>query len=187
MSWLPVGKNAVLERDWKDQYERVLRWRKRLASAKPSGPSDVDALKTYRDYAHAYFVNCYHLRDWLISKTRPAKMVDCFIDRNLNLKACRGICDAVKHFRLTRYPEDHKYREYLAGEAGTLVASSTGFSGEVDGWAPAGRRPGDYIVETPCGDFEVQTLADDCLAAWRSFLKYNDLDSGSSPGAKTTR
>lgn len=154
MSWFPVDKSALDQRDWKDQYRRVLRWRKRLDAAKPTDDLSAAILETYQDFAHAFFINCYHLRDWLIGAGISKGTVDVFVGGNPCLVACRGICNRAKHFHLTKILEPERYREYLTTMDGVAVTSSTGFSGGVTNWAPPGSQPGDYVVETLLGHFK---------------------------------
>lgn len=51
---------------WQDQRNRVGRWQKRLAAIGrgiPVGTTKDEALED----VFAFFMNCYHLRDWVIA------------------------------------------------------------------------------------------------------------------------
>src|SRR5260370_12690727 len=85
---------------WQDQRARVGRWHKRLTSLSYGIPTDVHKAEALDD-VYAFFMNCYHLRDWIIqSEFRDRADVDAFIDGNLALSLCRDICNGMKHFRI---------------------------------------------------------------------------------------
>src|SRR4030088_2954341 len=60
----PTDKSH-LATSWSDQRNRIGRWHKRLSAlgrGVPTGMSKEEAL----DDLFAFFMNCYHLRDWVI-------------------------------------------------------------------------------------------------------------------------
>lgn len=90
---------------WKDQYDRVLRWYKRI--------SDIDQgilhnrnSGYYEDEIYAFFINCYHLRDWILHD-KTLKIIEIgeklkkFIDNSDPMKICHDICNGLKHLELT--------------------------------------------------------------------------------------
>ena len=167
MTWLPGVEKE--ERNWVDQWERIKRWRSRLSLAKPLGEPTVSELDEYRDFAHAFFVECYHLRDWLIGAKISCHVVDDFVCGNDSLAACHGLCNGVKHFKLKSVKPGEHYREFVVTRDGIEGGSSTGLSGSMK-WKPSGLVPGDYMVDTSRGAFEVQSLADQCVAVWEAFI-----------------
>ena len=90
---------------WKDQYDRVLRWYKRI--------SDIDQgilhnrnSGYYEDEIYAFFINCYHLKDWMLNDealiiTEKKKKLNEFIDNSKPMKICYDICNSRKHLKLT--------------------------------------------------------------------------------------
>lgn len=52
----------------------------------------------YEDDLHAYFVFCYHLKDYIIKDAKlSAQVVDNYIKSEPYLKLCRNICNLIKH------------------------------------------------------------------------------------------
>ena len=52
----------------------------------------------------AFFMNCYHLKDWIkndISDTSLNAAVEDYINQNACLKLCADICNGAKHLDLT--------------------------------------------------------------------------------------
>jgi hypothetical protein len=84
--------------DWQDQWTRVQRWHNRVRAIGAGGGGDQEwAL----DLVFAFFMNCYHLRDWLIdSKHSTKEVVDAHIAGSEALVWCRDICNGMKHYRL---------------------------------------------------------------------------------------
>lgn len=145
---------------WQDQRNRVGRWHKRLGAIGrgiPVGISKGEAI----DDVFAFFMNCYHLRDWVIgSGFRSKADVDRYIRENLDLALCRDICTGLKHFRA------ESARAYVdsSWSTATITVSSTVLA----------RReplPGEYwVITTDHGNVDMFDLADRCVAAWDSFL-----------------
>ena len=55
-------------RGWREQYDRMLRWRERLRA-----PGGMDEHR--RDDYYAFFVVCYHLKDWLKNDSAVQKKI----------------------------------------------------------------------------------------------------------------
>ena len=62
--------------------------------------------ETYRDYAHNFFLFCYHIKDWI--KNDPAvdksvkDAVEDYINQNNCLKICADIANGIKHLSLEK-------------------------------------------------------------------------------------
>src|SRR2546422_7357586 len=85
---------SVLARGWREQYDRMLRWFERLHE--PGIPDE-----RRRDDYYAFFVICYHLKDWLqkdpLVPASVRKSVEKFIDTSPSLRMCADITNGVKH------------------------------------------------------------------------------------------
>ncbi len=88
---------------WNEQWERVERWYHRFQETDQGRvhdrPSDF-----YQDEVYAFFVNCFHLKDWL--KNDPASCsvasdVEQFVANSFNLRLCADLCHGSKHLVLT--------------------------------------------------------------------------------------
>src|SRR5439155_15063549 len=89
---------------YRDQYDRVKRWYARFAAIDQGRQHDVPS-DNYLDEIYAFFLNCYHLKDWIIHDSRTgatAQQIEDFIDTHRPLRLCADICNSLKHLRLTR-------------------------------------------------------------------------------------
>lgn len=147
---------------WQDQRNRVGRWHKRLSAIGRGIPPDMSQAEALDD-VYAFFMNCYHLRDWIINSGFRSKAdVDAFIEATPDLALCADICNGLKHFRVKR-----------ARSSSNLTWSTASV---VTYWFP----PGTAAVEPTAGQQWVFTtdltkvdmfeLADRCIAAWDRFL-----------------
>jgi hypothetical protein len=148
---------------WQDQRNRVGRWQKRLAAIGrgiPVGTSKEEAL----DDVFAFFMNCYHLRDWVVgSGFKSEADVDNYIRGNNDLALCRDICTGLKHFRAE--PKRALFDSSWSTATVTLAAF------------PERREPipGEYwVITTDRGEVDMFDLADRCVAAWDAFLTVVD-------------
>jgi hypothetical protein len=65
------------KRPYLEQFERIKRWQAALTGADASSDVSREA-----DIIYAFFMNCYHLRDWLEkSKVVKKAKVDSFLGR----------------------------------------------------------------------------------------------------------
>ena len=75
------------------------------------------------DSVYAFFMNAYHLGDWMISDGAVTKdQWNCFVRENFELGLCRDLCNGLKHRRLihppTVDPSPWTFREYVATTPG---------------------------------------------------------------------
>lgn len=89
---------------WKSQYDRMLRWYRRLLQGDDE------------DFIFAFFQNCYILKDWLkhdeiMSYTEYKK----FSDENKCMEICGYICNGTKHGQLDGNLDNNPsiFREYV--------------------------------------------------------------------------
>ncbi len=145
-----------------EQLRRVERWFQRLAEIDQGKihdrPSDF-----YKDEVYAFFMNCYHLKDWIISDDElnfPEKknLTERFINHNHHLSVCADICNSLKHLKLSSRPRSGSEPKFAGAHYGL----------ELGGQQP--RIKAKYVVETADGPMDAFELATRCLDAWRSFL-----------------
>jgi hypothetical protein len=84
---------------WHGQYHRMLRWRDRVGAI-DTERSSADQL----DFLSAFFVACFHLRDWLRDSGIDAERLIALFRANVELRVCRDIANGFKHSRLDREP-----------------------------------------------------------------------------------
>src|SRR5262245_60194522 len=86
---------------YREQYDRMKRWYDRFVALDQGRPHDVPS-DNYLDEIYAFFMNCYHLKDWIIhdiTALPDEKVVETYINSSHPLKLCADICNSLKHLR----------------------------------------------------------------------------------------
>jgi hypothetical protein len=68
---------------WEEQWKRINRWFERFSQTARGRDHDRES-DAYQDEAHAFFLNCFHLKDWLKNDPAsgvPAADVEGFVAR----------------------------------------------------------------------------------------------------------
>ena len=89
---------------FRQQFDRVTRWYDRFAQI-DSGKVHNMATDSYEDEVYSFFLNCYHLKDWIIndpSVSVAQTTVESFINCSQELSLCADICNGLKHLVLKR-------------------------------------------------------------------------------------
>jgi hypothetical protein len=159
---------------YREQYDRMMRWYDRFAAI-DAGRVHDRASDNYLDEIYAFFMNCYHLKDWIINDgSIPAltsHIVESYINGSRPLQLCGDICNSLKHLSLRT---DKK------------VPGKIGRSGEAPSFGKklfklglgGGNPPTislEYEVNTSNGAEDAFKLATDCVTAWDDFMKKHGL------------
>jgi len=150
-----------------EQYRRMMRSYEKFAIIDRGRVYDPSP-ENYVDDVFAFFLNCYHLKDW-IKNDRGAGLtaqtdVERFINSSYPLKLCADICNSHKHLRLTSPRSDESPR-----------LTKTHYS--VRGGTPPTITV-KYEIETSKGPMDAFALATQCIDEWQSFI--NSKCEGSS-------
>lgn len=155
---------------WCDQWDRVQRWFQRLIELEERHTvvdrhdGNVDITYAFFpeyameevDVAYAFFMNCFHLKDWLLRSTAVTKEnVESYIRASKALSACADICHGVKHFELTGARADINWRRARGYSESGYVA------------LPFALIAGQQIHLT--------SLVRQCMADWKAFLEQQKL------------
>lgn len=155
---------------FREQYDRMRRWYQRFVSLNQGRPHDVSS-NNYVDDIYAFFMNCYHLKDWIINDDTVAnsvrKAVEPYIDSNRWLKLCADICNSLKHLRLT--PRRKPRRKPRSGESPAFGKKEFNLDLET---TTINLK---YEVKTTAGPIDAFQLATECVDAWDAFLSDNRL------------
>lgn len=142
------------DKPYLEQFHRIQRWRERLYKISFSNASEKE-IDNHIDFIYAYFINCYHLKDWLImSKVVSEEEVNNFIKNHKELRICQDICNGSKHLFLTN-PSLGQF---------PLAKQFTPLS------RPSPIKNTEYVVLTGEGNLDVFELADNCLKLWTEFM-----------------
>lgn len=143
---------------YRNQFERLFRSYNKLERIDKSWiPYDFNL---YLDDIYWFFMNCYHLKDWLINdKKFPAQRdeVESYINSNEELKICADICNSQKHLKLNKSRSNKQPR---VGKAETeLTINSMGLQMKTN-----------FIIETSMGPLGAFELATKCKKLWEDFI-----------------
>lgn len=154
-----------MEGTWREQHERMRRWHSRL----PEGDGVDD--RRLDDY-YAFFVVCFHLKDWLKNDSsldasiRPA--VEQLIERDRWLGMCADIANGFKHLRINK-----KVRVDAKSRVASEEPSFQGDLVQEDAF-----QVGRIVVVAAGSVWLAQEVADRCVAAWEAFLEGKGLSIG---------
>ena len=91
---------------YREQYDRMMRCRKRFKAIRPLSETDPDVRERMMDEALAFFESCLHLRDWVSNdETVPEAVRDDvvrFVKEDDALSLCRDIAIGSKHLSVSR-------------------------------------------------------------------------------------
>jgi hypothetical protein len=135
---------------WREQYERIKRWRKRVQRA----GDDADDV---RDSFFAFTQASYHLVDWLENdKSQPIRRsrAEKFVEESAILSVWHDICNGTKHARLEAKKVKVKDRPIRLGPEMTVWALS---------------------VEYQDQSYTASWFAGMCISEWNKFLRANGL------------
>ncbi|PKN92926.1 MAG: hypothetical protein CVU44_12915 [Chloroflexi bacterium HGW-Chloroflexi-6] len=162
--------------DFIQQYLRVHRWYNRVFKRsrnrlirKARRPINEEEL--FLDDLYAFFVNCYHLKDWVINDAAiniAPEIVESTINSNLFLQLCADICNSSKHLKLRRDGRSGQSPKMSEVEITTTVSIAPD-ARSVDGGALINYLS-DFYVETKNGHVMANEIASECLKAWTVFL-----------------
>jgi hypothetical protein len=163
----------------REQFERMLRWYRRFEETS-QGRAHSAASDDYVDEIYAFFLNCYHLTDWIINdpalrdRVNWESAVKDWVRNNRSLRLCADICNSLKHLTITR--------KTWSGESPAFGKKHFGISFS-DKVAPAsssvpGALPTIALaceVDTSSGPEDAFQLATGCVAAWKEFWTKHSL------------
>jgi hypothetical protein len=148
-----------------EQYDRMKRWYDKFGSLNQGRAHDL-ASDNYLDDIHAFFQNCYHLKDWIKHDSTVPSAVQNAVELHINssraLGLCADICNSQKHLIL---------QSPRSGQSPTFGEKQ--FNLALGG---AGARISlKWEVNTTSGSIDAFQLATNCIADWDSFLATNGL------------
>ncbi len=143
-----------------EQLLRTERWFKRFEDIHNGSQQKLDT-ECYQDDVYAFFMNCYHLKDWI--KNDPSlNQIECKVEPYINdnecLQLCADICNGHKHLRLdknrSRQNPQFTVRHYHA-----QIGSPEGQTMQIA-----------FEVNTSSGVRDAFEIASQCMVAWRDFV-----------------
>jgi hypothetical protein len=99
-------KSSHKKDGWKSQYARMCRWHQRLSDVRPQDEED---------FLFAFYMSCYHMRDWLCSDNAIGKSEwEAFLKQSIPLQRCRDLCNGAKHMNI-RTDRESIDRNFMTG------------------------------------------------------------------------
>jgi len=159
-----------------EQFERLQRWYERFKKINDGQVHDKSS-EFYQDEVYAFFMNCYHLKDWIIEddavvlaskddKGKKKRIVENYINSVDDLKLCADICNSLKHLCLD------KNRKPRSGEDPKFDRKSAKLN---IGVGPI-KIEMKYIIDTLSGPRDAFDIATKCIEAWGKFYSDNKLN-----------
>lgn len=146
-----------LIRGWQGQFERIERWLTRLRRVRDNKKNIHDQI----DFLWAFFLNCYHLRDYLkLTSDIPESSLNQLFEQHLTMRIVRDLANGFKHLLLTRVPEDPRF---------SVGLEYNYFECELGGESIC------WDVDVNGQKFDLFDLAEEAVRIWRDFLEENSL------------
>jgi hypothetical protein len=150
-------------RKYQEQLERMKRWYRRFKEIDEGRPHERES-DYYQDVVYAFFINCYHLKDWIENDDtvgdHARSKVHGFINKNVELKLCSDICHSLKHLK-----RNTQGRSGMSPQFG-----SRKFAMDVQKNIIGVK----YSITTETGEtFDAFQLASTCLQLWEKFIEEN--------------
>jgi len=148
-----------------EQYERMRRSYDRFREIKPGLTKKISS--DYEDDIYAFFMQCYHLKDWIKNdtsvKTRTPDIgtdVEQFVNGSEALSLCADICNSLNHLELKRSSSDER-PSFGRKQYHSRLNIGAEQSIRLEWLAQRNNKP-------PIDAFE---LATECIAEWDKFLQ----------------
>jgi len=112
--WEPLpglrGGSADTNGLWKNQLNRVDRWRFRVIAALRDARQGQDVNYDFVDFFLAFHINAHSLRDWFIETPAVERdVLDNLLGSYEIWPVCRDIANRARHLELTRNPRDRDW------------------------------------------------------------------------------
>lgn len=154
-------------RKHQEQFERMKRWYERIKQIDQGRPHNLPS-DYYQDEVYAFFINCYHLKDWIKNddtvESITKEKVEQFINQNVCMCVCADICNGIKHLKLKptkphRSDEDPKFggRKFLLNLGG----------------GPKPIIKVKFSIKTKTRTIDAFELASECVRKWGEFIEDN--------------
>lgn len=156
---------------YREQYDRMERWLQALVEYVGPTPGPEFSAEKGRDLLLAFFLNCFHLRDWIqnddtVSRTVKRAANKLVFTENTSLKFCADLANGAKHLKR------RKGKKLPSGKPRTVLIEHFKL------------KPNDsdvlrdlftFKVEPDGGHNSALLLAFDCWMAWHDFFQKHSL------------
>jgi hypothetical protein len=154
----------IKENTFEEQFYRLKRWYQRLEMINNNQIKNFNSTYHYEDEFYAFFLNCYHLKDWIKNDESIISKgdVEDFINKNNCLRICADICNGQKHLKL------HRTRSECIPKLGKRDLHFEYKKENPSTWSMIGMK---FYIKTEIGIIDAFELASDCMEKWQEFIE----------------
>ncbi len=126
------------------------------------------------DLYHFFFIRCDQFKDWLVNlvgeedRTAKKREIYDFINKRAELRICRNVCNAHKHFLLKhgQKAEDRSPDIFSLGNTILLIR-------EYNPHITASKRRRSYtiVIDTRARKWKAIELATSCIEQWKQYVE----------------
>jgi len=144
---------------YEEQLERIKRLEEDIQRF---SVSTDDNFKNAIDAFTSFFIQCYHLRDWLVESRYGRRDIDIFISKSPYLSVCRDLANKQKHKTIDKYePQNHFVEHKDSGILSPIVRY----------YDPTRKQNRFGVDVEEFGTLlDVVDLAEKCIEEWQRFL-----------------
>ena len=165
------GSMSASIRGWREQYDRMLRWHARLREHADERRR-LDEERQRDDY-YAFFVFCYHLKDWLKNdpqvlasvgdaKTFGERVEAVITEKKSSLAICADLTNGVKHL-IRDNPKQVRVDPDARLSAPPAAFQRGAFQADAF-------QVGEIVVKFADQRLRAEEVADRCVTVWQELL-----------------
>ncbi len=144
---------------YQEQLERIKRLKQDIERFSVATDDNFDKAI---DAFTSFFIQCYHLRDWLIESRYNRVDIDIFISKSIFLSLCRDIANKQKHKKIDKYEPQYNLIEH----------KDSGISTPITCYFDPFRKEKRFGIDVQ--EFgtllDVIDLSEKCIKEWERFL-----------------
>ena len=149
------------------QLERTERYLKRMQRLYSGVPASWEERNNYEDDVYTFFIHCHHIQDWfvelnLLGATRED--VNELINGIQALRICADICNATKHYKITRKLRSPDQPHIVSRKH---VGHSEGPMGDAQPILMS-----TFTILSDGKKYDVLEVAEACINAWHAFIEW---------------
>lgn len=144
---------------YQEQLDRIKRLGKDI---KRFSTATDDNLESAIDAFTSFFIQCYHLRDWLYESRYSKRDIDIFISGSFPLSLCKDIANKQKHRTIDKYEPAHHLVEHKYGNISSPIVKYFDPERNEERFGLDIEELGTLV--------DVIDLSDKCIEEWERFL-----------------
>jgi hypothetical protein len=144
---------------YQEQLDRIKRLEEDI---KRFSTASDDNFENAVDAFTSFFIQCYHLRDWLAESRYSRRDIDIFISDSFSLSLCRDMANKQKHKNIDKYEPQNHLVEHKHGNISAPI---------INYYDPVRKENRFGVDVEEFGTLiDVLDLAEKCISEWERFL-----------------